>query len=74
MSWGAAFFYYRCPACGKKFKYGADAIAEFGPQFGLCPGCGVPGDYLFDGPRPPEDMDYEEVDEVIRFERGPLDA
>ena len=28
MSWGACFFYYRCPDCGRKFKYATDLIAE----------------------------------------------
>ena len=24
MSWGACYFYYRCPGCGRKFKYATD--------------------------------------------------
>ena len=74
MSWGAGFFYYRCPACGKLFKYGIDAIAYFGPQFGLCPDCGAEGEYVYDGPRRTDDLEYEEVDEERRHERGTVDA
>ncbi len=62
MSWGPSFFYYRCPVCGTKFKYAVDLIPEFGPRFGLCPNCGAPGDYLFDGARTPDDLEYEEVE------------
>ena len=62
MSWGPSFFYYRCTVCGKKFKYAADMIPVFGPQFGLCPDCGAPGEYLYDGARTPDDLDYEEVE------------
>ena len=62
MSWGPSFFYFRCSVCGKKFKYAADMIPEFGPQFGNCPVCGLPGQYLCDGARIPDDLDYEEVE------------
>ena len=39
MSWGPCFLYYRCPQCGKKFKYATDLIPEFGDDFGKCPAC-----------------------------------
>ncbi len=61
MSWGPCFFYYRCPQCGRRFKYAADLIPEFGDRFGNCPDCGLAGDYLYDGARTPDDADYEEV-------------
>ena len=32
MSWGVYWMFYRCPACGKKFKSGADTITD--PAFG----------------------------------------
>ncbi|MBR4443822.1 MAG: excinuclease ATPase subunit [Clostridia bacterium] len=63
MSWGPGFFYYRCSRCGKKFKYAQDMIPVFGAQFGNCPECGIPGEYLFDGARTPDDLEYEEIDE-----------
>ena len=62
MSWGALYMYYRCPECGKLFKYATDLIAEFGDDFGKCPSCEVMGTYLKEGARIPEDLDYEEVE------------
>ena len=62
MSWGQSFFYYRCSTCGKQFKYAADMIPVFGPQFGSCPVCGQPGEYLYDGARTPDDLEFEEVE------------
>ena len=55
--------YYVCPDCGKKFKYALDMIPEFGDAFGRCPVCKTQGTYLFDGARPKDDADYEEVEE-----------
>ena len=63
MSWGPGFFYYRCPACGRKFKYAQDMIPEFGARFGLCPDCAVMGTYVKDGPRDTDDAEYFEVEE-----------
>lgn len=63
MSWGPGFFYYSCPACGKKFKYAQDMIPEFGDKFGECPDCGTMGTYVKDGPRAPDDNAYFEVEE-----------
>ena len=54
--------YYHCPACGKKFKYALDLMAEFGGDFGRCPACGVEGVYEKDGARTLDDLDYEEVE------------
>ncbi|BDF71969.1 hypothetical protein CE91St41_29500 [Oscillospiraceae bacterium] len=62
MSWGACYMYYRCPACGKRFKYATDLIPVFGPDFGRCPDCGGAGDYEKDGARTPDDALYEEVE------------
>ena len=63
MSWGPCFFYYRCPDCGRQFKYASDLIPIFGDWFGRCPHCGVQGDYVYDGARTPDDADYFEVDD-----------
>ena len=68
MSWGALFFYYSCPKCGKKFKYAEDLIPYFGDSFGECPDCmntgeKVMGTYLKDGPRGLDDNEYYEVEE-----------
>lgn len=62
MSWGALYFYYKCPKCGKLFKYATDLIAEFGDNFGCCPDCGEPGTYLKEGARTIDDLSYEEVE------------
>ncbi len=63
MSWGPNFFYYHCPACGKKFKYAQDLIPDFGDRFGHCPACGTMGTFEKDSPRIPEDNQYEEVED-----------
>ena len=63
MSWGPCFFYYRCPNCGKKFKYATDLISSIGPRFGLCPMCGVEGVLEKEGARTPDDLQYEEIEE-----------
>ena len=63
MSWGPCFFYYHCPACGHRFKYATDLIAELGPRFGLCPRCGQAGVLEKEGARTPDDLDYEEIED-----------
>ena len=55
--------YYRCPDCGKKFKYAVDMIPVFGDAFGSCPDCGAMGTFLMDGARTPDDADYFEVED-----------
>lgn len=62
MSWGPCFLYYRCPQCGKKFKYATDLIPEFGDDFGKCPACGTMGILEKEGARTPDDLDYTEVE------------
>ena len=62
MTWGTLFFYYECPVCGKKYKYDFSRNDEFGNSFGDCPNCKVPGKYVDDGARRPDDLDYPEVD------------
>lgn len=62
MSWGALFFYYKCPECGKLFKYATDLISEFGDDFGRCPHCKSMGTYIKEGARTIDDLDYEEVE------------
>ena len=63
MSWGPCFMYYHCQACGKKFKYAADMIPDFGEKFGACPYCGGNGVFEKDGARTLDDADYPEVEE-----------
>ncbi len=63
MSWGPCFMYYRCPECGKKFKYAVDMIPVFGAEFGFCPVCEVEGKLLYDGARTPDDAEYFEVED-----------
>lgn len=62
MSWGVGFFYYHCPSCGKKFKYAEDLLSYYQSSFGLCPSCSTPGVLEKTGPRPLDDLDYEEVE------------
>jgi len=63
MSWGALYLYYRCPDCGKKFKYAADLIQYFGADFGRCPNCRTDGTFEKEGARTPDDLEYEEVED-----------
>lgn len=63
MSWGPCFMYYRCPECGKKFKYAVDMIPVFNAEFGFCPTCKVEGELLYDGARTPDDAEYFEVED-----------
>lgn len=62
MSWGALYFYYKCPQCGKLFKYATDLIPDFGDDFGKCPDCSVMGTFLKEGARTLDDLLYEEVE------------
>lgn len=62
MSWGALYFYYKCPECGKLFKYATDLIPEFGDDFGKCPACGAMGNYVKEGARTKDDLLYEEIE------------
>lgn len=62
MTWGALYMYYKCPDCGKKFKYAIDLIPEFGDEFGCCPDCGTMGTYIKEGAITKDDLEYEEVE------------
>ncbi len=62
MTWGALYFYYKCSKCGKLYKYATDLIPEYGEEFGLCPDCHMQGEFITEGARIPEDLQYEEVD------------
>lgn len=62
MTWGALYFYYKCPNCGKRFKYAIDLMSEFGDDFGKCPKCETAGTYIKEGARTPDDLEYEEVE------------
>lgn len=62
MTWGALYFYYKCPNCGKQFKYAIDLMTEFGDEFGNCPDCSAAGTYIKEGARTPDDLEYEEVE------------
>jgi len=62
MTWGTLYFYYKCPDCGAKYKYDYSRDSEFGADFGRCPLCGAMGDYVKDGPRQPDDLEYPEAD------------
>lgn len=62
MSWGALYFYYKCPKCGKLFKYSIDLISEYGEKFGECPKCCTKGIFLKEGAITLDDLKYEEVE------------
>ena len=62
MSWGPCFFYYRCPCCGKLFKYALDLLPTLGQRFGCCPVCGAEGVCLHDGAIILDDAGYTEVE------------
>ena len=62
MSWGALYFYYKCPECGKLFKYAIDLIPEFGDDFGKCPDCQGMGTFVKEGASTKDDFLYEEVE------------
>ncbi|MDE6955876.1 MAG: hypothetical protein K2P18_08965 [Oscillospiraceae bacterium] len=61
MSWGVYWMFYRCPACGRKFKSGADTITA--PSFGVCPACRTEGELIGEsgGFNPPDANDYEDT-------------
>ncbi|SDB19426.1 excinuclease ATPase subunit [Eubacterium oxidoreducens] len=62
MTYGALYWYYECPKCGKKFKYATDLFALFGDDFGHCPKCDEPGTFLKEGAIQKDDNEFEEVD------------
>ncbi|WP_300754435.1 hypothetical protein [uncultured Brachyspira sp.] len=62
MSWGALYFYYKCPKCGKLFKYSIDLIPEYQDEFGNCPVCNIKGEYLKEGAADLDDLLYEDID------------
>ncbi len=62
MTYGALFWYYECPNCKKKFKYGTDLFAQFGDEFGNCPECGTAGTFIKEGAISVDDIEYEDVD------------
>lgn len=41
MSWGGYFFFYECPACGKRYRWQIEDMNE--AAFGRCPACGAAG-------------------------------
>lgn len=41
MTWGAYFFFYDCPKCGKKYRWGTEDISN--TDFSKCPECGEAG-------------------------------
>ena len=55
MSWGAFWMYYRCPGCGRKFRWELGDLAD--PAFGRCPGCGREGALDGESGAPPPDPD-----------------
>ena len=63
MSWGVYWMFYRCPACGKKFKSGADTITE--DSFGRCPACKAQGVLIGESGKvsPAGANDYEDTAE-----------
>mgnify|MGYP001071748532 CR=1 FL=1 len=63
MSWGVYWMFYRCPACGKNFKSGADTITQ--PTFGVCPVCHTQGVLVGESGTvvPPDANDYEDTAE-----------
>ena len=63
MSWGAAYMYYHCDRCGKKFKTELSLIPVLGDNFGRCPACLALAVYERDGAILPGDELYEDVDE-----------
>ncbi|MBE5969703.1 MAG: excinuclease ATPase subunit [Lachnospiraceae bacterium] len=60
MTYGCLWWYYECPNCGHKFKYGTDQFEEFGEDFGKCPKCSTPGKFEKEGAIMPDDKLYEE--------------
>lgn len=41
MSWGAYYFFYDCPQCGKKYRWLVEDMTD--PKFAQCPACHVEG-------------------------------
>ena len=60
MTWGAYYMFYRCPKCGKKFKYTLEDMTK--PWFGKCPDCQQDGELVGETKELPADAeDYEWV-------------
>lgn len=62
MTWGAFYMYYKCPKCGKKFKSELGVMEEMGKRFGQCPDCKIDSEFIKEGQKTKDDLDYEEVD------------
>lgn len=41
MTWGAYFFFYSCPQCGKKYRWATEDMTD--KDFSKCPGCHTDG-------------------------------
>ena len=63
MSWGSCYFYYSCPACGKRYKYSIDLIPVLGESFGKCPVCGIFPTPEKEGAVTSDDLMYEEIED-----------
>lgn len=63
MSWGSCYFYYRCPDCGKRYKYALDLIPALGDDFGRCPVCRGTSAPEKEGAITADDLLYEEIEE-----------
>ncbi|KZL89231.1 hypothetical protein [Clostridium magnum] len=60
MSYGAYFMYYKCPKCGKRFKYCLDAEKQ--NEFGQCDTCHAVGVLVGEGCKEPDNnMEYEDI-------------
>jgi diphthamide biosynthesis protein 3 len=60
MTWGPYWMFYRCPACGKKFRHELDGTAD--DRFGVCPNCGAKAELTGESKSTPADAtDYETV-------------
>ncbi len=53
MTWGPYWMFYRCPACGRKFKHALGDTDD--TRFGICPACDAKGEFVGESKNPPAD-------------------
>ncbi len=62
MSWGALYFYYKCPVCSKLLNMQLILSQNMERILEKCPTCENEGVYIKEGARTLDDLLYEEIE------------